>query len=214
MIMMSLVLYVTLLLGVAEILASGKCPKKCFCDNSTKIAHCSKKLLHSLPETFPEAMTEANFNFNRFSNTVLTKQNMSLFTNLTNMYLGGCNIEHITEDTFVHMQRLQILDLSQNQLTVIQENTFRGLNLHHLFLYSNKMIVLTASSLEGLNTNGLHLHDCSLTSLPFNVFQPIQSSLTNLWLNDNYLSHIDVRFQPVFQKLNHLRWVAIISSVS
>lgn len=200
-----MVWWVVLVGGVVGGVGRGNCPKKCFCDNSTLIAHCSKKALYSLPETFPGVMAEANFNFNPFKNPVLTRSNMTLFSNLTNLYLGGCQIEHITEDTFVDMKRLQILDLSENQITLIRENTFRGLQLNHLFLHSNKMIVLTASSFEGLSTKGLHLHGCSLTSLPFNVFQPFQHSLTNLWLDDNFLTHIDVRFQAVFQKLHHLR---------
>jgi len=88
---------------------------------------------------------------------------------------------------------------------VIEDDTFRGISLQHLFLNGNRHIQLLSGSFQGLSTNGLYLHDCSLASLPPEILAPLNSTIRYLWLNGNDLDLVDRRLAPLFNGLQHLR---------
>jgi hypothetical protein len=88
---------------------------------------------------------------------------------------------------------------------VIEDETFRGVNLQHLFLNGNRHIQLMSGSFQGLSTTGLYLHDCSLTSLSPDVLAPLNATVRYLWLNGNDLDRVDRRVAPLFAGLQHLR---------
>lgn len=88
---------------------------------------------------------------------------------------------------------------------MIEDETFRGVNLQHLFLNGNRHIQLQVGSFNGLATTGLYLHDCSLADLSADVLVPLNTTVRYLWLNGNELTCLDRRLEPLFAGLQHLR---------
>lgn len=193
--------------SAVEISATGDvdCPKACFCNTASKIVYCSRRGLSSIPEGIPDDSLQVNLNGNRMENPVIRRSNLSSFVELEHLYLSECAIEAIEVGAFGNLPNLKWLDLSNNQIKVLLDDTFLGLNLDHLFLNGNRNIQLLPGSFEGLGTIGLYLHDCSLTRLRPEVLAPVHRTLKNLWLNGNELERLDRRFADVFSRLTHLR---------
>ena len=87
----------------------------------------------------------------------------------------------------------------------IEDQTFRGVTLQHLFLNGNRNMQLVAGSFRGLVTTGLYLHDCSLRRLTQSVLHPLNSTVKYLWLNSNDIVSLDQGLESVFSVLQHLR---------
>lgn len=135
----------------------------------------------------------------------MSRANFSDYPQLEHLYLSECGIENIEVETFVDLAQLKWLDLSNNRIRILQDFTFRGLQLQHLFLNGNRNIQLRAKSFAGLETTGLYLHDCSLKRLQPDVMFQLNLTLRYLWLNGNELERLDKKLLPLFQTLSHLR---------
>jgi hypothetical protein len=181
------------------------CPKMCFCNKLSKIVYCSRRGLPYIPDDIPSDTLQLNLNFNTFHTTVIQRSNFSRFPDMEHLYLSECAIETIEVDTFRDLINLKWLDLSNNRIKVIQDNTFRGLSLRHLFLNGNRDLGLYSGSFEGLVTSGLYLHECSLKRLDLDVIAPLNNTLGYLWLNGNELERVGKGFASVFESLSHLR---------
>lgn len=181
------------------------CPRTCFCNTASKIVYCSRRGLSSIPEGIPVDSLQLNLNGNRMENPVLRRSNLSGFVELEHLYLSECAIEAIDVGAFGNLPDLKWLDLSNNQIKVLLDQTFLGLSLEHLFLNGNRNVQLLPGSFEGLGTIGLYLHDCSLARLRPEVLAPLHRTLKNLWLNGNELERLDRRFVELFSRLMHLR---------
>ena len=181
------------------------CSDVCFCNTVSRIVYCSRRGLASIPSTVPDDTVQLNLNGNQFENGVLRRVNLSTYTALEHLYLSECSIETIDVGAFVDLQNLRWLDISNNRLRIIEERTFRGLALQHLFLNGNRNIVLRPGSFVGLATTGLYLHDCSLTRIRPEVLEPLNATMRYLWLNGNDLERVDRNFRPIFSSLLHLR---------
>lgn len=181
------------------------CPKSCFCNTASKIVYCSRRGLTSIPDGIPVDSHQLNLNGNRMDSPVIRRSNLSSYDDLEHLYMSECSIDTINVDAFADLTNLKWLDLSNNQIKVIQDHTFRGLSLQHLFLNGNRNIQLHPASFEGLATIGLYLHDCSLKRLHPDVLAPLSPALRNLWLNGNELERLDRKFNDMFAKLLHLR---------
>lgn len=181
------------------------CPDVCFCNTVSRIVYCSRRGLPSIPSTVPDDTVQLNLNGNQFENGVLHRVNFSRYAELEHLYLSECSIETIDVGAFVDLQNLRWLDISNNRLRVIEERTFRGLNLQHLFLNGNRNLVLRPGSFAGLATTGLYLHDCSLSRIQPEVLEPLNATMRYLWLNGNDLDRVDRNFGSIFSRLLHLR---------
>lgn len=158
----------------------------------------------SIPESISVETLQVNLNGNSFQSATVTRANFSRLVNLEHLYLSECGIEILDVDTFVDLANLKWLDLSNNRLRVIMQYTFRGLTLEHLFLNGNRNIQLFPGSFDGLVSTGLYLHDCSLKSLNPDVFESLNDTLRNLWLNGNELEKLDKSFSGMFYNFLHL----------
>lgn len=185
--------------------STGVCPKVCFCNTPSKIVYCSRRGLTSIPDGIPTNALQLNLNGNAFESGLIRRSNISRFVGLEHLYMSECELESIEVGSFVDLVNLRWLDLSNNRLKVIDEFTFRGLSLQHLFLNGNRNIRLLGDSFEGLSTTGLYLHDCSLSEIHLEELLPLNSTLRYLWLNGNGLEKIDARFQTLFAGFLHLR---------
>ena len=85
-----------------------------------------------------------------------------------------------------HYTTLQLLDLSDNKVSVLSRDSFSGLiNLRTLDLSSNNVSAINGDTFIQLNLlQTLDLSHNSLKSLPDDVFSGLQN-LTSLYLNDN-----------------------------
>ncbi|XP_037546718.1 leucine-rich repeat-containing protein 3B [Nematolebias whitei] len=126
--------------------AATTCSKRCYCSESEtggKTVRCSNLQLTEIPEDIPNDTRRVYLDFNLFT-TIPT----NAFASLTNL------IE---------------LDLSHNELNLLEPGAFRGLgsSLQFLDLSSNKLINLNPAAFEGLraraNLTNNHWHcDCKL----------------------------------------------------
>lgn len=182
-----------------------KCPERCFCNEVSRIVYCSRRGLSHIPVGIPMDSLELNMNGNPFSNVSISKVNFTGLPSLEYLYLSECNLRFITINTFSDLKKLRWLDLSNNQLTIINDFTFQGLTLQQLFLSGNKRILIQKNSFGGLKTNGLFLQSCGLKTISLDSLMPLNDSIHNLWLNENNLTYIDEKFIGLFQKLSHLR---------
>lgn len=192
----------------SSVLSSGpwaNCPVACFCSSLSRIVYCSRRGLGSIPEGVAADSLQLNMNGNHFASPLLHRSNFSGLARLEHLYLSECGVEGIEVGTFLELQNLKWLDLSNNRLRTLSPSSFQGLNLQHLFLNGNRQLELTRDSFAGLVTVGLYLHDCSLGWIHPEVLSPLSSSLKYLWLNGNELSTLDPQLEPIFLSLTHLR---------
>lgn len=112
-------------------------------------------------------------------------------SNLNIVIYRQSKIRTISYLAFDKLRGLEILDLSENIIEDIPENTFRQLiNLQKLNLSSNNLYVLPDKLFENLNDlTELYLSDNKLSSPPFKIIAPL-TSLTHLDLSKNQISTI------------------------
>lgn len=182
-----------------------ECPRACFCNTLGRIVYCSRRGLAFIPAGIPSDSVQLNLNGNQFQSPVIQRSNFSALSLLEHLYMSECGIERFDDDAFLDLVNLKWLDLSNNRLKALQDNTFRGLRLQHLFLNGNRNIQLFTGSFSGLVTTGLYLHDCSLTHLSPDVLYPLNDSVRYLWLNGNELDRLDPGFSSLFSALLHIR---------
>jgi Leucine-rich repeat (LRR) protein len=71
----------------------------------------------------------------------IKKQNLEAFPQLKNLYLASNDIEKLDDDLFVSNEKLLKIDLENNKIKFIGEETFKPLkNLNTLWLHNNQCI--------------------------------------------------------------------------
>ncbi|XP_063043960.1 leucine-rich repeat-containing protein 4C [Engraulis encrasicolus] len=95
-------------------------------------------------------------------------------SNLRYLNLGMCNLKEIPNT--VPLERLEELELSGNQLSVLQRGSFRGLaNLKRLWMMHAQIQTIERNTFDDLQTLvELNLAHNNLTLLPHEVFSPLQ----------------------------------------
>ncbi|XP_062405677.1 leucine-rich repeat-containing protein 4C [Sardina pilchardus] len=95
-------------------------------------------------------------------------------SNLRYLNLGMCNLKEIPNT--VPLERLEELELSGNQLSVLQPGSFRGLaNLKRLWMMHAQIQTIERNSFDDLQSLiELNLAHNNLTLLPHELFNPLQ----------------------------------------
>lgn len=166
---------------------------------------CAKRGLTEIPDLIPSDTRQLSLNENLFANKVLVRKNFSRLPNLVDLFLDGCGIEVITLDTFADLRHLSMLDLSNNKLRYIEDYTFRGLSLKHLFLNSNPGIQFAPKAFTGFRTVGLFLRKCGLHNMSQDTIRPLNGTLKMIWLNDNNFEYLPKEWYYLFKTLSHVR---------
>lgn len=201
----SLSLVCLLLLHLFGPTCADICPKVCFCQAMAKHIGCAKRGLTEIPDLIPSDTKQLSLNENLFANKVLVRKNFSRLPNLVDLFLDGCGIEVITLDTFADLRHLSMLDLSNNKLRYIEDYTFRGLSLKHLFLNSNPGIQFAPKAFTGFRTVGLFLRKCGLHNMSQDTIRPLNGTLKMIWLNDNNFEYLPKEWYYLFKTLSHVR---------
>ena len=140
-----------------------------------------------------------NFNWDSISN--------DMFSHLTieSLDLRQNSINSLSVNTFNGISNLQVLDLSENELTQIFGNEmFRHLeNLTALSLASNKMTQLPSDLLTNIKSlKTLDLSNNLLASLDKSIYEPAKNTLGSLYIAGNKLEVL-----PSMKSLNILNYL-------
>ncbi|TRY56678.1 hypothetical protein DNTS_034236 [Danionella cerebrum] len=140
------------------------CPSKCVCYSEPRpTVACQQQGLFSIPTGIPVRSQRIFLQSNKL--TVVRSTSFSSVHNLTVLWMYSNNISHIEAGAFYGLERLEELDIGDNNnLRIISPSAFRGLSKLHT----------------------LHLHRCGLSELPVGVFRGL-FSLQYLYLQDNSL---------------------------
>ncbi|XP_071038445.1 protein slit isoform X1 [Parasteatoda tepidariorum] len=150
--------------GAGECASVHDCPDPCVCEGT--MVDCSGKRLRDIPENIPSFTTEL-----RLNNNVIPK-----------IKANGI---------FKKLQNLAKLDLSNNEISEIDDGAFHGANqLTDLLLTENKLKEVTAKMFNGIsNLKTLMLRTNLLTCVSNDTFTSL-GSLQLLSLYDNRITHI------------------------
>lgn len=192
------------ILGCSSLVSSA-CPGICFCPALSDNVFCSRKNLPFIPQGVSPDTVQLNMNENNFLTPTLYRSNFSSYTKLEHLYLSSCGIERIDVDTFADLTKLQWLDLSKNRVKAVEDYTFRGLTLEHLFLNDNPGMTISKNAFRGLRTNGLYIHNCAISELSLEVISPLNRTLKYLWLDGNKFESFSTDWFYVFRRLTHAR---------
>ncbi|GAB6025016.1 hypothetical protein CHUAL_010127 [Chamberlinius hualienensis] len=146
------------------------CPHRCACTGS--IVRCSRAKLKEIPKEIPEATTE--------------------------LYLDVNEISSIQPERISHLKSLTRLDISNNQIFMLVNNTFSNLtNLSTLILSYNKLQCVQRDGFFGLKSlRILSLHGNDISLIPDGAFRDLGA-----------ITHVALGSNPFFCDC-HLRWLS------
>lgn len=149
-----------LLLVPAGTVAQG-CPASCQC-SQPRTVFCISRRSHTVPRGLPP--------------------------DTANLYVFENGIRSLSEDSFAGLPALQLLDLSQNELSGLPRNVFQPLGgLSNLDLSSNQLHEITNETFHGLRLlERLYLHHNRIRRIHPQAFDSLEG-LLELKLQDNQL---------------------------
>uniref|UniRef100_A0A182ILJ9 Uncharacterized protein n=1 Tax=Anopheles atroparvus TaxID=41427 RepID=A0A182ILJ9_ANOAO len=178
------------------------CPSECSCSEGTKYLNCSHRALTDIPSELPANVLRLDLSHNN-----LKRLNVEAFQNCTKLQallLAGNVIEQFDKELLLKMDWLVVLDLSSNQLSHLDSDSFSEVNksLRRLRLSSNPIVLPDSGPfLELPELEELYLDGCNLTELPDETF----SELGGLTLLDLFGNQFDEDMNiDVFEPLSHL----------
>ncbi|XP_044741563.1 protein artichoke [Chrysoperla carnea] len=135
--------------------------------------------------------------------------------NIIDLKLQSNMIRTIHENAFKHLTELYDLDLSDNQIQELPENLFKY-NLELKLLNVSNNYDLTNLPSNGFNIlvgytfdiNTFDVSFCSIQNLTSRVFDRM-AALTDLYLNDNNLSHLP---EDIFEHLYSLKYINLANN--
>lgn len=129
------------------------------------------------------------------SDSSLVKLPTEIFTayvNLQGLFLQNCNINKISENTFLNAKNLNVLDLSKNKLNQLENKTFEGaVNLQSLDLSFNELEKIPNNLFHKINKLLIvYLANNKIKKLNKSIFLSL-TNLRQLNLDNNQIKTID-----------------------
>ncbi|XP_047346786.1 protein slit isoform X5 [Vespa velutina] len=151
-------------------LGDDYCPPQCNCAGS--VVRCSRAQLTEIPRGIPPETTE--------------------------LYLDENDIKTIQPERLNHLRILTKLDLSNNQIGMLSNDTFRNLTkLSHLIISYNKLQCVQRNALAGLKSlRIISLHGNDISVIPEGAFEDLKS-----------ISHLALGSNPLYCDCS-MRWLA------
>ncbi|CAF3725088.1 unnamed protein product [Rotaria sordida] len=171
-----------------------ECPKGCTCDRTTVI--CRGLQLQEIPNDIPTFTTTLDLQDNSIKR-ISRDSNLQRLKNLRILDLRNNQIEEIDDDTFDGFDLLNQLFLNNNSLHTITSQIFNGLkNLQILNLDTNKLTCIK-------NDTFINMNKLELLSLSHNSIKYIPSlSFDRL----RFLSDLNLQSNPLICNC-HMKWL-------
>ncbi|NXA30674.1 TLR22 protein, partial [Ibidorhyncha struthersii] len=186
------------------------------CD-ATELCNCPSMGLDFIPPGLTGKITMLNLAHNRIKH--IRSQDLQQTVNLRVLLLQSNNISSIDEDSFRSLGKLELLNLSNNSLAHLSPAWFRHLFLlRHLHLQGNSYRDLGESSpFSSLrNLSSLHLGNLWFSTIRQGNFEGIEL-LDQVWIDGGNLSQYEPGSLKSIKKINHmiinLRNVSIFSAI-
>ncbi|KAJ0033826.1 hypothetical protein NQD34_000933 [Periophthalmus magnuspinnatus] len=143
---------------------SSDCPENCSCPSPNSV-FCFTRRSSTVPPVPPR--TEELYIFSNGIST-LSAEDFQHLRQLQMLDLSQNQLTELPDGAFEMLLKLKNLDLSSNQISHISKGSFSGLvQLERLYLYGNKIQIIQMGAFESLqNLLELKLHENLLTSLP------------------------------------------------
>ncbi|XP_058067420.1 oligodendrocyte-myelin glycoprotein [Anopheles bellator] len=178
------------------------CPSECSCSEGTKLLNCSHRALTDIPSGLPANMVRLDLSHNNLKR--LNVEALQNCTALQALLLAGNAIEQFDKELLLKMDRLSLLDLSSNQLSHLDSDSFGEVSksLRRLNLSDNPLVLPDSGPFLALpELEELYLVGCNLTELPDETF----SELGGLSLLDLFGNQFDEDMSvDVFEPLSNL----------
>ena len=147
-----------------------QCPDGCSCFHdstwSANIIQCSARAHTEVPALIPMDATSVFLDGNNLAD--LSGQIFLGRSRMKNLYLNNSQVVQVSNNTFLGLLDLQLLDLSDNLLQVLSGLEFSDLaNLRELYLQNNKILHIAHTTFRPLKSlSVLRLDNNLLTSFP------------------------------------------------
>ncbi|XP_062303329.1 SLIT and NTRK-like protein 1 [Osmerus eperlanus] len=193
-------------IGERDQLHNASCPQPCVCklvgSRQGLGVNCEGKKIESLATLKPKPLTAHELNMRDNNIHAIKKNQLSGYSSLNLLDLGGNNIKVIENSTFHNLTELRWLYMDKNYLDTLMAEMFVGLqNLEYLSLEYNDIQLIVAGAFSPMpNLGVLFLNNNLLKSLPVDAFLGI--SLSKISLHNNYFTFLPVT--GVLDQLNSI----------
>ncbi|GFS61726.1 slit 1 protein [Trichonephila inaurata madagascariensis] len=168
--------------------AVGLCPARCECNDEILRVLCDSANLDVVPITLNPELRELRLSNNHIK---AIRTSFSVYRNLEFLDVSHNQLPILDKDNFVDLKELKVLLVNSNMISLLQNDTFRGLlSLKVLHLNENYLQALPAKCFVQLeNLELLDLCQNSISSIDQEAFFGLKN-LKTLLLRDNKLTHI------------------------
>ena len=134
-------------------------------------------------------------------------KDINKLTKLKTLNISNNQITEIKEDTFKSLINLQTLNLSFNRIKEIKEDTFKSLiNLQYLYLFNNQIKEIKKDTFKSLtNLQELYLSGNQITEIKNDTFKSL-TNLQELYLFGNQIKKIK---EDTFKSLTNLETLSL-----
>lgn len=193
--LISLSFSVSLPLRLDEVNAN-LCNSLCQC--TSKTVDCNHQdVLSFIPTDIREDFDQLHISHAEFRDCRLTKNNFSSIIHLTSLRIVYSKLQSISDNTFSLMDRLQYMDLSHNNFSIIGFRAFSGLSLTNLYLEQNLGgLQLLPNMFTGLHVTNLYLKSNRISTLAVSIIENLK--IVKLYLFNNSIKSLDRKFEKFF----------------
>ncbi|RWS15964.1 insulin-like growth factor-binding protein complex acid labile subunit [Dinothrombium tinctorium] len=180
------------------------CPSSCFCDENCIYVSCVGDSSWEL--SFPPIpRTVARLEIRNYNIGTLSLQHLQGMSALQELKLQQTRIDSIANGAFIHLNKLERLDLNDNQIENLTTHAFDGLqdSLRYIDLSSNKLRYIDEAFKKLLFVEQLNLRKNRLVNLTINTFLGL-SKLQYLNLDANEIQYIEPGSLILLPNLAHL----------
>lgn len=181
-----------------------QCPAQCECIGL--YANCgNRNLTGNLPTQLSNRLRKLDLHGNLFGPN-LDKIDLTPYTRLGELILRDNRIEVITSEKFIFLMNLYLLDLSHNQIRILESRAFAGLkNVKTLLLHNNPTLsVIESNSFVGLaKLKQLNISHSSIHRLGSSAFAGLHKLQTLIFQSNN----LNVIESGAFKDLSDLNYL-------
>jgi Leucine-rich repeat (LRR) protein len=168
------------------------CPNACFCDSVSRYVHCEGNgLVQKLPKQVSRTAQRLELRDFQLGSLKWENTRDSFPTSLLELSIRNSEVTELANGTFVTLIKLNNLDVSHNNLHLIQQGTFdQLLSLRHLDLGWNELREVKGTFLMLKNLETLDISNNKLEVLSLKTFSGLQR-LQWLDVSHNRVSKIE-----------------------